>query len=91
MFPTNAKIPFFFHKLTAIDTYPVQSCTGIDALNPKGSHIPLLVTPVPVRILQGFLDPLPCYPYAILRPSSKSLSQLENLALIHFPVTGSPE
>jgi hypothetical protein len=45
MFLTNAKIPFFF-------TYPVQPCTSIDALNPKGSHVPLLVTPVPIRILQ---------------------------------------
>ena len=85
MFLANDKILFLFHKLNAKDRYPVQSCASIDTLDPKGSHIPFLVTPVPVGILQGFLNPLPCYPYAILCPSSKSLSQLENLSLVHFP------
>jgi hypothetical protein len=66
----------------------MQPCTSVDALNPKGSHIPLLVTPVPIRILQGFLDPLPCYPYAILRPSPKSLrARLFHLILRNWNLT----
>jgi hypothetical protein len=30
------------------DTYPMEACTSIDALNPKRSHVPLLVAPIPV-------------------------------------------
>lgn len=47
--------------------------TSIDPLDPKGSHVPLFVTAVSVGILQGLLNPLPCYPYAILGSTPEPL------------------
>lgn len=56
----------------------------IDTLDPKGTHIPLLVAAVSVRVLKRFLHSLPCNPYTILRPSPKTLSQLQHLLLVHL-------
>ena len=52
--------------------------TSIDPLDPKGSHVPLFVTAVSVGILQGLLNPLPCYPYAILGSTSFIKSQTKD-------------
>lgn len=56
------------------DAYPMLASSGIDALNPKGTHIPLLVAAVSVGVLKCLLNSFSCYSYAVFGSSSKPFS-----------------
>lgn len=57
---------------------------GVDALNPKGTHIPLLVSTVSIEVLKFFLHSLPCYSNTVLGSPSETFCQLQYLLLVHL-------
>lgn len=61
----------------------MKARAGVDALDPEGSHVPLLVAAVAVRVLQRLLHPLPRDPDAVLGAAPEPLRQLEDLVLVH--------
>ena len=63
----------------------MEASAGVDALDPEGAHVTLLVAAIPVGVLQGLLHTFPSDPYAILCPSPESLGELEDLVLVHLP------
>ena len=62
----------------------MKTGAGIDALDPEGSHVTLLVAAIAVGILQRLLHALPRDPYAVLCASSETLCQLEDFVLVHL-------
>lgn len=65
-------------------TYPMLTSAGINALDPQSTHVTLLVAPIPVCILQGFLDALPRRANAVLAAPSEALGELQNLLVVHL-------
>ena len=63
--------------------HPMLPSAGIDALNPKPSHVALLIATIPIRILQCLLHSLPGCPDAVLATTSEPLRQLQYLLVVH--------
>lgn len=63
--------------------HPMLPGAGIDALNPKPSHVALLIATIPIRILQCLLHSLPGCPDAVLATTSEPLRQLQYLLVVH--------
>jgi hypothetical protein len=61
----------------------MEASTSIDALNPKRSHIALLVSAISVRILQRLLDPFSGDPDAILGAAPETLGKFKDLLFVH--------
>lgn len=56
----------------------------IDALDPEGAHVALLVAAVSVGVLQGLLHSLCRYSYAVLGPAPEPLCQLKYFVSVHL-------
>ena len=57
---------------------------SVDALDPERAHVTLLVAAVSVGVLQGLLDSLSGYPYAVLGPAPEPLCKLQYPVLMHL-------
>jgi len=65
-------------------TYAVLAGAGVDALDPEGAHVTLLVAAVSVGVLQGLLHSLCRYSYAVLGPAPEPLCKLKYFVLVHL-------
>jgi hypothetical protein len=63
--------------------HPMLPSAGIDALNPKPSHVAFLIATIPIRILQCLLHSLPGCPDTVLATTSEPLRQLQYLLVVH--------
>ena len=57
---------------------------SVDALDPERAHVTLLVAAVSVGVLQGLLNSLSGYPYAVLGPAPEPLCKLQYPVLMHL-------
>jgi hypothetical protein len=60
----------------------MEASTSIDALDPKRSHIALLVSAISVRILQRLIDPFSGDPDAILGATPETFGEFKDLLFV---------